>query len=184
MKNLLGAQIAFDVRHPIIKSTWDIACHDKDGNEKWKERLENLVTTEGLEALLDVMFLGGTQIAAAHWYVVLTESGSSATSESTYAVPIYTECTTYTQSNRPTYVGSRTNLQIDNIASKVVFTMSSPKNLLGGALIGGGSSGANTKGDTASSGAKLYCSVDFDELKPVVAMDIVSIAITLTAASA
>jgi hypothetical protein len=178
MKNGFGASIA--VGKPIITSIWDTECRDKDGNLKWVDHSHNVVTTEGLAKLLDVMFLHGTQIVDDDWYVLITESGSSATDASTYAVPIFTECIEYT-GDRIHYVGARTSLTISNVLNKAVFTMGAggTKNLLGGALVGGGSAAA-TVGDVAGGGT-LYCSVDFAALYPTVPGDYVSITITLTA---
>ena len=184
MKSRLGATIDVEIKkRPIIKSIWDVECRDKDGNLKWQETCENLVTNQGLQTLLDVMFLAGTQIVVADWVVGLTESGSSATSASTYAVPVYTECLSYA-GNRKGYVGVRSAQTITNNASKAVFTMNAAKNLLGGFLVGGAAAGLDTPGDTAGANCKLYCSVDFTELKPVVNTDVVSITIILTAADA
>jgi hypothetical protein len=181
-----GASIEVEVqkRNRVgINSIWDVVCHDKDGKEKWHEVRENLVTNQGLQTLLDVMFLAGTQIVVADWLVALTESGSSATASSTYAVPVYTECTSYT-GNRKAYVGVRSAQTITNNASKAVFTINATKSLLGGALVGGAAAGLDTPGNTAGAGCILYCSIDFSALKPVVDTDVVSITITLTAADA
>ena len=184
-KTGFGASISVEVvkgvkQNALVRSIWNFECHDKDGNLKWQEKVSNIVTNEGLAKLLNVMFMGGTQILDDDWYVAITEDGSSATSASTYAVPIVSECTGYNELTRPIYVGSQTNQQVDNISNKAVFTMSDPYDLLGGILVGGGTDG-DVKGDAAGGGT-LYCSVDFAELKPVVATDVVSIAITLTAA--
>jgi hypothetical protein len=177
MKQNFGASIA--VGKPIITSIWDTECSDKEGNLKWTDHSSNVVTLEGLNALLDIMFLTGTQIT--DWYVLITEDGDSATSASTYAVPVFTECEEYTGDRIP-YVGVRTAQTITNALSKAVFTMgvAGTKDLLGGALVGGGTT-PETVGDVAGGGT-LYCSVDFAELYPVIPGDYVSITITLTAA--
>ena len=179
-KSGLGAKIDVEIKKhtPIIKSVWDVICTDKFGVEKWKKHQENIVTDQGLAALLDIMFLDATKISS--WYVALLEAGSSADSASTYAVPKYTECTTYTEGIRPTYVGVRSSLEITNNASKAVFTMNSAKSLIGGSLVGGGTDGS-TVGNKLGGGT-LYCSIDFDEPGSAVETDIISIAITLVAA--
>jgi hypothetical protein len=183
-KSGCGAKIEVEVkRRPIIKSIWDIVCTDKDGKEKWREVRENLVTNQGLQSLLDIMFLAGTQIVVADWVVALTESGASPTASSTYAVPIYTECVSYA-GNRKAYTGVRSGQEITNNAAKAVFTINATKNLLGGALVGGAAAGLDTPGDTAGAGCILYCAINFSALKPVVNADVVSITIVLIAADA
>lgn len=184
MKSKFGAAIDVEIKKRLsINSIWDVECRDKDGNLKWHEVRENLVTNQGLQTLLDVMFLAGTQIVVADWLVALTEDGDSATSASTYAVPVYTECTAYA-GNRKAYVGVRASQTITNNASKAVFTMNATKSLLGGALVGGAAAELDTPGDVAGANCILYCSIDFTALKPVVNTDVVSITITLTAADA
>jgi hypothetical protein len=180
MKNGFGASIT--VGKPIITSVWDTVCTDKFGNLKWCDHSHNVVTNQGLQKLLDVMFLSGTQILNDDWYVLVTEhTHVNVLATSTYAVPVFTECVEYT-GNRKLYVGVRTGQEISNVTSKAVFVMgaSGTKDLRGGALVGGGSAAA-TVGDTAGGGT-LYCSVDFAALYPVVPGDYVSIVITLTAA--
>jgi hypothetical protein len=173
-----GAKISVEVkRRPIVKSIWNWICQDKDGNFKWSVDVENVVTDEGLESILDVVFMSGTQITA--WYVALIEDGSSPTSASTYAVPVYTECVDVTNATRPTFDGVQTDQQVDNIVSKAVFTMDATVDLIGGALVGGGTD-ADVLGDTAGGGT-LYCAVEFGTPISVVATDVVSIAITITA---
>lgn len=168
-----------ETKAPIVKTLWDTTVTDKDGNLKHHEVNENLVTTQGLTSLLDVMFMGGDQWA--NWYVVLTDgAGDSATASSTYAVPIYTEVTDITNATRPAYTGVQTTTSITNTASKAVFTINtgSVTSILGGALVGG-TTDADVIGNTASSGAILYCAIDFASPVAVVASDIVSIAITI-----
>ena len=97
-KTGMGASIGVDIKKAKgerngkigVRSIWETTITDKDGNIKSFSRDENLVTNQGLAALLDVMFMGGDQIT--DWYVLLTDgSGDSPTTSSTYAVPIFTE---------------------------------------------------------------------------------------------
>lgn len=178
-----GAKIDVEVnrRIPMVKSAWDTVCIGKDGVEKWRDHSENIVTEQGLTAILDVMFMGGTQLS--DWYVVLIEDGDAPTSASTYAVPIYTECTDVTNATRPVYTGVQVDQIIDNAAAKAVFTIDTGgEDLMGGALVGGPIATA-TIGDVASSGAILYCAIEFDAVKPMVASDIISITITLSSSN-
>jgi hypothetical protein len=182
----MGASIDCEIRKPLIRSIWDVGCRDAEGNEKWSESRENVVTNEGLAALMDAFFLGGT--APDGWYVGLTIDGASPLETDTYGTNGFTECATYTGSRKTfTGVAGTSGLTVDNIASKAVFTMGTAGtagtiDLLGGILVGGsGTTGVIDPGDKGTNGV-LYCGIDFSSTKPVVPGDIVSIAITLTAA--
>lgn len=163
----------------LVKSIWEVSCI-RDGKELWQEIKENVVTNEGLNALLNVMFSGSTQLST--WFVALTEAGTAGTN-STYASPTYTECTSYDEVTRPAFTASTagtagTSLAlISNAHAKAEFTISASKTLLGGALLGGA---AGTKGDTGA-GKVLYCSSLFSTSRAVVDDDVILIQITLTA---
>ncbi|MCK5641539.1 MAG: hypothetical protein KAJ19_12120, partial [Gammaproteobacteria bacterium] len=77
-------------------------CFDKNGNFKWREETQNIVTNEGLDEVLNIMFHGDTQIAT--WYVVLSESNTTPLATHTYAVPGYTEVNlAIDEATRPVY---------------------------------------------------------------------------------
>ena len=44
------------VQNALLKSVFKVECFDKDGHLKWVEENHNLVTDEGLDILLDIMF--------------------------------------------------------------------------------------------------------------------------------
>lgn len=156
---------------------WDIECWDKDGNLKWVIKgLENLVTNEGLDAILNVMFNAATQITT--WYVVIFETDTTPAAGHTYAVPVYTESTAYDEATRPEYQEAASSGQsITNSANKATFTISATKTIYGAALVGGGSA-PTTKGDTAGGGT-LYNSVQFGTAKPVEDNDVLKITVTI-----
>lgn len=82
-----------------IGTTWDFECYDRDGNLKWEDRNRpNIVTHEGLDFLLDVMFHGTAAIAT--WYVAPVETDTAAAATMTYAVPAYTEWDGYSEAVR------------------------------------------------------------------------------------
>jgi len=158
---------------------WDIICRDKDGNQKWRETVHNLVTNQGLNALLDIMLHGSTQITT--WYVAIFEDNHTVAAGDTYATPGYTECTAYTEANRQAYVEAAASGQsITNSANPAVLSINATKTVYGAALVGGGS-GATTKGDTAGGGT-LLCAVQFAAAKSVESGDTLSITYTLSAA--
>ncbi len=154
-------------------------CFDKDGNFKWREETRNIVTNEGLDADLDIMFNGATQITT--WYLVLFETNTTPLATHTYAVPGYTECTAIDEATRPEYEEAAASGQsMTNAANKGTFTFSATKTIYGAALVGGGSA-PTTKGDTAGGGT-LWCSALFASSKNVDDDDVIELTYTLTSA--
>lgn len=74
-----------------LSSIYEFVCRDAQGREKWRERVANLVTTQGLNHLLDVTFKGATQITA--WYVGLKGTGSPAAGDTHASHSGWTEVT-------------------------------------------------------------------------------------------
>lgn len=165
-----------------IGSTWDFECFDREGNLKWEDRNRpNIVTHEGLDFLLDVMFHGTAAIAT--WYVAPVETDTAAAATMTYAVPAYTEWDGYSEAARQAYNEAAASSQaITNSANKATFTSSETKTLYGAALVGGGTD-ATTMSDTAGGGT-LFCYSKFSEAKAVESGDTFKVTITITAAHA
>lgn len=162
-----------------VYSLWDVECFDRDGNLKWVQRnLKNIVTYQGRNALLDVMFHGATQIAT--WYVVIFEDNHTPAVGDTYAVPGYTESTAYDEATRPEYQeAAAVSQSTTNSANKATFTINATKTIYGAALVGGGSA-PTTKGDTAGGGT-LFAAVPFATAKPVEAADVLKVTVTINA---
>jgi hypothetical protein len=161
-----------------FKGVFDIEVKDKLGNLISRSRAENLVTDEGLDALLDIMLHGDTQITT--WYCVMFEDDYTPDGDETYAVPEYTEFTAYDEGTRPEYDEAASSSQsVTNSASKAVFTASDTKTLYGAALVGGGS--APTTKDNTAGGGTLLCLGVFAAAQPVVADNVVNLTYTVTA---
>ena len=58
-----------------LANFWKVTCLDKDGNIKWEENKKNLITTVGLNHILDTQFHATTQVTA--WYIGLKEGAAS-----------------------------------------------------------------------------------------------------------
>ncbi len=145
----------------------------------WTEDIHNIVTDEGLDANLNIMFHGATQITT--WYCVMFEDDFTPDGDETYAVPGYTETEAYDEATRPAYNEAAASSQsITNSANKAVFTISGTKTLYGGALVGGGTNG-NTKGNTAGGGT-LFSAGRFASSRGVIDDDVVNMTYTLSAA--
>jgi hypothetical protein len=140
----------------------------------------NIVTDEGINSTLNIMFHGATQIAT--WYVLIFDTNTTCTAAMTYAVPVFTESTAYDEANRPAFVESESTAKtLTNSASKAVFTMNATVDIYGGALVGGGSSPSG-KGDVGGGGT-LFCASKFDALKAANNDDIINVTVTISDAS-
>ena len=166
----------------MIASKWDFECYDKHGNLKWQElNRPNVVTTEGLNKLLEVMFRHGLQIEDDDWFIAPIETDTTAAITQTYAVPVYTEWDGYTEAARQLYVpAAASGGAITNTASKAAFTASEDKTLYGAALVGGGTDGATWK-DTAGGGI-LFCYSKFGTSKGVESGDTFKVTCAIQAA--
>ncbi|MET0039890.1 MAG: hypothetical protein ABW041_07090 [Dehalococcoides mccartyi] len=151
-------------------------CYRK-GKLIWREESRNIVTTEGRNRLLDVMFHGTTQIST--WYCGLVETDTTPDAGMTYDVPTFTESTAYDEAARPAFVEAASSSgSVTNSANKAVFTISGTKTMYGAALFS-----ISTKGDhTAGADNVLYCYSKFTSGRSVVDDDVINLTYTVTAA--
>ena len=194
MENKLsfGANITCQMERPAIvtpgfsiKSIYDVE-HWRKGRLLSKTQDHNLVVTEGLNFLLNVMF-GGTT-AFDPWNILIFETTPSPALDatSTYVTghgTDWTECNSFAAPTvRPEYVDAAAAAGvITNAASKAVFTMSDTKTIYGAALVGGAES-ATVRDVTA--GNFIFCAALFGSAKSVVSTDVLNVSITITAADA
>ncbi|MDY0313747.1 MAG: hypothetical protein RBR32_01590 [Bacteroidales bacterium] len=158
----------------VVGGKFIVECFDKEGNLKWVELAENLVTNQGLDKILDSTLHND---ASATWYVAIFESNTTPLATHTYAVPGYTESTAYDEATRPEYNEAASSGQsITNSANKAAFTINATKTIYGAALVN-----VNTKGDTAGGGV-LLCSALFSSSKNVESGDTLNVTYTVSAA--
>lgn len=183
MKNLI--KVTFDLLKPKkfvanagIKAggVWGVEIYDK-GVLVSKTSCHNIVTDEGLNRLLNVMFNGATQIGT--WYCELFENDFTPDGDETYDVPGYTICTAYDEATRPAYVEAASSAKsTTNSANKAVFTMNASKTLYGASLVS-----LNTKNDhTAGADNVLFCAGKFGTAQPVISGNVVNLTYTISAA--
>lgn len=186
-KNRMGSLIEanvimnpFSKQRFLAESMWEVE-HWR-GNKFLSKTLDhNICTDEGLNSLLDIMFHGATQINP--WYVMIFEDDVTPAAGTTYAVPVFTESSAYTEGARVEYVEAAASAKVmTNSASKATFTMNATKTIYGAALVGGGSA-ASTIGNTAGGGT-LYCASQFASSKSVESGDVLKVTITITGADA
>jgi hypothetical protein len=164
----------------VVWSLWRTQ-HWRGGKLLYQDQhfVHNICTAEGLNKLLDVMFHAAAQITT--WYLAPFETDTTPADGTTYAVPVFTECTAYDESTRQEFVETAAaSKSLNNTSNLAVFTMNATKTLYGAMLVGGGSAAA-TKGDTAGGGT-LYAAAKFSTSKDVEDNDIFNIECILTAA--
>lgn len=161
-----------------LKAHWEWE-HFRDGKRIDSWEYDNVCSDEGLNALLNIMFHAATQITP--WYVEIFESDTAPTGATTYAIPVYTPSTAYTEATRPEYIeAAASGKSITNSANKAVFTINATKTIYGASLVGGGTA-ASTKGDTAGGGT-LFSASKFATAKNCVSGDVINTTITITLA--
>jgi hypothetical protein len=147
-----------------------IECYH-DGVLLWTDYADNLVTNEGMNFMLDVMFNTEAQIS---WYVIIVESDTTAAAGMTYATPVFTECEAYDEATRPAFTTAAASSQsVTNSASKAEFTMNDSKTLYGAAIVGGD----DTIGDTAGGGV-LFSYAKFTASKSVASGQVMRVSYT------
>lgn len=150
--------------------------HVRNGEviDQWEDH--NLVVNEGLNALLDIMFHGSTQITT--WYCGVFEGNYTPVATVTAATitSAATECTAYDEAARVAYDEAAASSQsITNSASKATFTFNATKTIYGAFLVSN-----STKSGTTGT---LFSAARFSAAKSVVAADQLLLTYTFTASS-
>lgn len=150
--------------------------HVRNGEviDEWETK--NLVTNEGLNALLDIMFHGSTQITT--WYVGVFEGNYTPVATVTAATitAASTECTAYDEATRVAYNEAAASSQsITNSANKATFTFNATKTIYGAFLVSASAKSATT--------GTLFSAAAFSSSKSVVDDDQLLLTYTFTASS-
>lgn len=157
-----------------LENLYEIECHDAEGNLKWRDVIENLVTTEGLNDVLNKYLKGSAYTAA--WYVGLTSGTPTADAGDTLASHGgWTEITDYTGNRQTLTLGTVAAGSVDNSASKATFPMTGTATV-GGAFVASAATG--TSGTLYGVGAFTGGN------KSVASADTLTVTVTLTAATA
>src|SRR5581483_8720006 len=125
---------------------------------KWKDSFKNLVTTVGINKVLDAAFKSGLTSPA--WYVGLKGTGTPASGDTMASHATWSEVTAYSNSNRPTWTpGSVAGGSVDNSAAKASFNINGTVSVYGAFMCTD-----NTIGGTAGT---LYGVGDFSGVRNV-----------------
>jgi len=153
-----------------LKNIWTVDCFDSEGNLKWSETKKNLITTEGLNHILDSTFHADTQITT--WYIGLKGSGSAAAGDTLASHAGWSEISDYSGDRKEWTEGAASSGSMTN-SSSVDFTITGTATVAGAFL---GSAASGTSGT-------LYGVVDFASARSVLSGDTLQVTVTVTAAS-
>jgi len=154
-----------------LKNIWKVTCLDASGNVKWKEEKKNLITTVGLNHILDTQFHASTQVTA--WSIGLKGAGTPVAGDTMASHASWSEITDYTGDRKEWTEGAAASGSMTN-ASSVDFTINGTATIAGAFL------------NTAATGTAgtLYGVVDFASARSVISGDTLQVTVTVTAASA
>lgn len=161
---------------PLLVGGSFLVEHIRGGEVIDREEIHNLVVDQGLNAMLDIMFHGSTQINP--WYLGVFEgnytpvAGVLASNIATNA----TECTAYDETTRQEYTEAAAASKVTtNSAAKATFTFNATKTIYGAFLISD-----STKGGTSGT---LFSAARFGSAKSVVSTDQLLLTYSFTASS-
>lgn len=153
-----------------MTTIYDVECY-RGGRLLWAEHFHNLVTTVGLNKLLDATFKNG--LASPAWFVGLKATGSLVSGDTMGSHGGWTEITAYSGA-RPAYTpGTISGGSVDNSAAKATFNMTGPTTVYGCFL-----ADDNTVGGITGT---LYGGGDFSLARAVINGDVLFATLTLTA---
>ena len=145
---------------------YDLVCVGPDGKEKWRERIHNLVTTEGKNDIIDKYFKGSSYTAA--WYLGLKGTGSAAAGDTLASHSGWSEVTPYS-GNRPAITWGSTSGG-SNTASAVSISINATATVAGAFI---------ASVNTGTSG-KLYSAGDFAASRSVASGDTLNVTPTVS----
>lgn len=174
---LSPAGILFPKMQCFVGGVFDTE-HRRVGDMLARDISPNIIPTEGLNHILDVLAHAATQITT--WYVALFEG--NVTPGATLTGPTFdsvlTECTAYDETTRVAFdEAAAASGVIDNSANRAVFTINATKTVYGGGLLS-----SSTKQD-ATAGVICLAASRFSASRPVVSGDELAVKYSLTATS-
>ncbi len=150
-----------------VTTRYRVECFDSEGKLKWVESFENLVTTLGLNALLDNTF--SAPAAAVTWFVGLKGTGALAAGDTMASHAGWSELTPYSDATRPAWTkdGAASGGAMSNSASKASFSINASATVVGAFMVDD-----STKGGTTGT---LYGGGDFSASRSVVNGDTLNV---------
>lgn len=124
---------------------YTVECFDAEGNLKWSDGFDNLVTTVGKNDALDKYLAGSAYTAA--WYLGLISNTSYtgvAAGDTAASHGGWTEATGYSQSTRPTAAWAAAASGSKALSSAAVFSINADATIKGCILISNNAKGGTT----------------------------------------
>lgn len=145
---------------------YDVVCVDKDGVEKWRERVHNTVMTAGKTDIVDKYLKGSSYTAA--WYLILCGTGTISASDTLASHGGWTEQTPYS-GNRPAITWGTTSGG-SNTATAVSISITATATVAGAGIctVNSGTSGV------------LYSASDFSASRSVASGDTLNVTPTIS----
>jgi len=110
---------------PVFKTKYHVELRDSAERLKWSDDFENLVTSEGLDKLLDATFKTG--IISPAWYIGLVSGDpvpAFVAADTMISHIGWAEFVDYSEKGRPAYVpGIIGGASVDNTSSRAVFNI-------------------------------------------------------------
>ncbi len=152
------------IRAPRFR--YRVECRDRRGRLSWIEDVENLVTTQGGNDLIDKYFKGSAYTAA--WYMMLAGAGTKALADTLASHAAWAEVNPYA-GNRPAITFGTTSAK-SNIATAVSYTINGTATVAGAAVC---------SVNTGTAGI-LYSVSDFAANRNVVSGDTLNVTLTVS----
>lgn len=151
----------------LPKLTYAFECFDKDGNLKWRDSFENLVTTQGLNDIIDKYFKGAAYTAA--WFLGLKAAGTPVVGDTLASHASWAELTGYTGNRKAITFGTTSGGS--NTATAAAFAIT------GTATVAGAFVGSVATGTAGT----LYSAGDFAAARSVINGDTLNVTLTVSA---
>ena len=163
---VMGGAVEEKIRAPRFR--YQVECLGPDGELKWSEDVENLVTTVGGNDLIDKYFKGSAYTAS--WFMGLKGAGTIAAGDTAASHAGWTEVNPYT-GNRPAITFGTTSAR-SNTATAVSFsiTVAGPTTCAGAFV---------QSVNTGTTGI-LYSASDFSLSRSVTTGDTLNVTLTVS----
>lgn len=138
------AKAAYEVMEP--HGRYKVTCLDKDGNIKWEDYVDNLVTTVGKNDALDKHLAGSAYTAA--WYIGLISATSYTTGPAVGDTMAshggWAEDQQYSQASRPTTAWNAASGGSKALSSALSFSINATTTIKGCFLVSNSTKGGTT----------------------------------------
>lgn len=141
------------IDHFTPKGRFHAEAFNKNGDLLWKDEFPNGITNEGLNTLLNVMFVADTQLTA--WYIGLisvTSFSALAAGDTMSSHAGWTEAVAYSGSTRPQWTAGTSTSKSTTNSSTVDFAINADGTVLKGIFISSNSTKSGTTGKLWSTG--------------------------------